>query len=273
MTTTASGLSLLEDINNVPEGIKLVDNFDIKKINIAKVITGDKTSYVQLADTKDTTINTKNRRETLIEPIIPYKGVERGVYYITGRSGCGKSLIALRLIATQYHKLYPENKVFYCCSTDLKDDVHFQEVPFIKQLDPLKIYSLNMEADDEKQMIKELLSNSLVIFDDLDMARPDHKKIYTRLEFKILEVGRKFSTSLCIISHLITGGHQTTMLLREIDLYFTFKDSLLSNRLLLHYKQYKPEYLEELKSKVSSWICFNWRLNCIITPWFLKLEN
>lgn len=269
---SSSGLSLLEDINNIPEGIKIIDNFDVNKINVAKIITENHTSYVQLADTKDTTINTKGRNNTMMEPIIPYKNIERGVYYITGKSGCGKSLIALRLIATQYHKLYPENKVFYCCSTDLKDDVHFQEVPFIKQLDPLKIYSLNMDPEEEKQMIKELLSNTLVIFDDLDMARPDHKKIYTRLQFKILEVGRKFKTSLCIISHLITGGHQTTMLLREIDLYFTFKDSILSNRLLLHYKQYKPEYLEELKNKISSWICFNWKYNCIITPWYLKLE-
>lgn len=264
-------MDILEDINNIPEGLAVAEKFDAKKINIAKLITNDHHSYVYLADNKAKAIQSKDK-ETRMEPVIPYKNIERGVYYITGKSGTGKSLIALRVIATQYHKLYPQRNIFYCCATDLADDENFEEVKFIKPLNPLKIYSLDMPHEEEKKMIKELLSNSLVIFDDLDMAPNDQKKIYSRLQGKLIEVGRKFKISVCIISHLATNAHNTKMILNEIDLYFTFKDGLESNRLLTHYKKYKPEKLAGIKSQNPTWVCFNFRYNCVMTSHSLFLE-
>lgn len=263
-------MDILEEINNIPEGIAIADKFNRDNINIAKLITDNHESYVYLKNTDKKNLQSKNK-ETRIEPIIPYKNIERGVYYITGKSGTGKSLIALRVIAKQYHQLYPKRNIFYCCSTDLKDDQNFEEVKFIKPLNPLKIYSLDMEPEEEKQMIKEFLSNSLVIFDDLDMAPKKEKAIYSRLQGKLIEVGRKFQISVCIISHLATNAHNTKMILNEIDLYFTFRDGLESNRLLTHYKKYSPEKLAGIKSQHPTWVCFNWRIGCIITSHSLEM--
>ena len=114
-------MQLLEQINDIPDGFSITKKLDLNKINVAKIISGDHTSYVHLAD-NDNKVLTTEKGTTRLEPIIPYKNIERGVYYITGKSGCGKSLIALRLIAQQYHKLYPDNNVFYCCATNLEDD-------------------------------------------------------------------------------------------------------------------------------------------------------
>lgn len=254
---------VLEQINNIPSGLDIASAFDKKKTNIAKIVTNGTDSYAYLANNDKSTIQVKTNK-TRFEPIIPYN-VERWVCYIYGKAGNGKSLLASQL-ALQYKTLNPKNKVFYICSTDIKEDRNFSKFDFVMPLDADKIYSFDMSQDDEREMIKKLLSNSLVIFDDLDMAK--NRKLVTALQFKLIEVGRKFGISVLIVTHINCAGHTTKMILNELDMYFCFKAGLKNNRLLELYNGYKKEDLEKINT--SSFVCFNFRYNTLITPQIIK---
>jgi len=268
-----ASFKILEDINNIPDGLNISDVFDTRKINVAKILTGDAKSFVYLDNNDNTLISTlqddkktssyddeENDDKTRFELVIPYR-VERWVGYIYGKAGQGKSLLASQL-ALQYKILNPKNKVFYVCSTEMAHDRNWRELDFVKPINANDIYSLDMTQDDEREMIEKLLSNSLVVFDDLDMAK--NKKLITALQFKLIEVGRKYGVSVLIITHVNCGGHQTKMILNELDMYFCFKNGLKNNRLLETYNGYKKDDLERIKTK--SWVCFNFRYNVIVTP-------
>jgi archaellum biogenesis ATPase FlaH len=124
--------------------------------------------------------------------------VAKVVTYIYGKAGSGKSVIASQL-AMQYKMLNGKNNVFYMCSTDISCDQNFSKLDFVRALDIDKIYSFDMSQDEEREMIKSLLSNSLIIFDDWYMAK--NKKLITALLFKLIEVGCKFACSIIIIMH------------------------------------------------------------------------
>lgn len=254
-------MDILDKINDIPKGLSVSKRLNLKNINIAKLFINDNIQYVYL-DNNDYKNMQITYDDTRFEPIIPYRNIQRSIWYITGKSGCGKSRIAY-VLTIQYNKIYPDNRVFYVCSTDIKDDENFGDLDFVKALDPEKMYSLDMEMDEEKELIKKL-SNSLFIFDDIDMLPKEKKKIYTRLQSKLVEVGRKYGITLCIISHITLGGHNTRMILNEVDLYFCFKDNIENNGYLLKYLKYSPEYLKNIKT--TSWVCFNNKYDCIITP-------
>jgi chromosomal replication initiation ATPase DnaA len=172
-------MEILETLNNQPEGLSVSTKFDRNKTNIAKVVTGDNTGYIHLEKNDKKLVESKSDA-TRFEPLIAYKG-DRNLIYITGQSGAGKSIIAAQF-AIQYKALNPENKVFYCCSTDIRDDRTWGELDFVSQLDVNKVYSDDMEQDDEREMIRTLFANSMIVFDDLDMLPPAKKKIMTRFQ-------------------------------------------------------------------------------------------
>lgn len=260
-------MDILDDINNIPEGFKVENKLDLNKINVAQIKKDDNVGFIQLEDNGKTTLKTSE--DTKIEPIIPYKKTQRWIAYITGRSGCGKSRISY-VLACQYNFINPKNKIYYYCATDLKDDENFSHCPFVKEIDISKFYSLDMEPEEEKELIKAL-SNSLFIFDDLDMIPKEKKKICTQFQNKLVEVGRKYNISICINSHVTLGGHNTKILLREVDLYFTFKDNIINNGLLKRYYGFKDEELENIQT--TSWICINNKYNLLIGPRFIKFRN
>ena len=67
------------------------------------------------------------------------------------------------------------------------------------------------------------------------------------LEKICISLGRKKGISVCKISHYETNGHESRLLLKEIDYYITMNnDALQSNRLLKNYRktnldQFLPE--------------------------------
>lgn len=256
-------MEILETINNHPEGINVSPKFNRNKITVAKIVTGDKRAYAYLDEGDKRVIQSKSA-ETRFEPMIAYKG-DRNLIYITGPSGAGKSLIAAEF-SGQYKALNPDNKVFYCCSTDLKDDRTWGELEFVSPLDVSKFYTMDMEQEDEREMIKTMFSNSLIVFDDLDMLPPAQKKLMTRFQGKVVEVGRKYDISIIIISHIICGGVNTKMVLNETSLYVTFKSMISGNRLLKHYKGFTDDQLQDHKKLTTSYIAYNFRYNTIISP-------
>lgn len=260
-------MDILDEINDIPEGFETSLKFDPKKINVAQIKENGKVGFMYLEDNGKTSLNMKGN--TKLEPIIPYYKIQRWIAYITGKSGRGKSRISY-VLANQYNFINPENKVFYYCATDIKDDQNFADCDFVTEIDVCKFYSLNMEPDEERELIKHF-SKSLWIFDDLDMLPIEKKRICTRWQNKLVEVGRKYNISICINSHITLGGHNTKMLLNEVDLYFTFKDNIVNNGLLKKYYGFKDEELEKIKT--TSWLCINNRYDLIITPQSIKFRN
>lgn len=257
---------ILESINNVPDGLAVANKFDRNKINIAQIVTDNShKSYVYLDNNDKKRIDSK-AISTRFEPLIAYKG-DRNLIYITGKSGAGKSIIAAEF-AKQYKMLNPNNKVFYCCSTDIKDDRTWGKLDFVIPIDICKIYEEDMEQNNEMEMIKTLFSNSMIVFDDLDMLPKKQKQVMTRFQGKIVEIGRKYEISCQIISHIVCGGQNTKMILNETNLYITFKGMIKGNRLLTHYKGFSEKQLEDIKT--TSFVAFNFRYNAIITPQSIK---
>ena len=256
---------ILEGINNQPEGLSISDKFDRNKINIAQVVTDDKKAFVYLENNDKRKVESKSSK-TRIEPLIAYKG-DRNLIYITGPSGAGKSIIAAEF-AQQYKALNKHNRIFYCCSTDIKDDRTWGELDFVTPIDICKIYSENMDQEEEREMIKKLFGNSLIVFDDLDMMPKEKKKVMTRFQGKIIEVGRKYEVNAIVISHIVCGGQNTKMILNECSLYITFKGMIKGNRLLKHYKGFSDYQLESINA--PSWCAFNFRYNCILTSQWVK---
>lgn len=259
--------NILETINNIPEGLAIVDKFNRNKINIAQVVTGSAKSFICLEDNDKKRVESKSP-ETRIEPLIAYKG-DRNLIYITGPSGAGKSIIAAEF-AKQFKTLNESSKVFYCCSTDIQDDRTWGELEFVTPIDIVKIYSENMEQEEEREMIKELFANSLIVFDDLDMLPKEKKKVMNRFQGKIVEIGRKYDINCIIISHIVCGGQNTKMILNETNIYITWKCMIKGNRLLKHYKGFTDDQLEEHHKMASSWIAYNFRYSSIITTKFVK---
>lgn len=261
-------MEILETLNNIPEGLVIANKFKRDVISVAKVITGDHISYINLANTPNKLVETTSSA-TRFEPMISYIG-DRNLVYITGPSGAGKSIIAAEF-SMQYKALNPKNRVYYCCSTDIQDDRTWGELDFVKGLDVIKIYSDEMDQKDEREMLKEMFLDSLIVFDDVDMLPPAKKKIMTRFQGKIVEVGRKYEISTIIISHIVCGGANTKMILNEASQYITFKGMIVNNRFLKQYKGYSDDKLEYHKSLTSSWISYNFRTHTITTPKFVKI--
>lgn len=120
---------------------------------------------------------------------------DRGVIYICGASGSGKSTYAAQYIFN-YLNLFPENPVFVFTRLELDpvlQELGCQRIPISKELEKL-------------DAIRDL-NDSLCLFDDIDTI-PDKKlrdKVYA-ISMDILETGRHRNIYVIVTSHLINGN-------------------------------------------------------------------
>lgn len=176
-----------------------------------------------------------------IEAHIPLK-VQRIISILSGESGSGKTLLAY-LQALQYKKYHPRNRMFYICSTSYQDDENMQKLPLTQ---------LDTENMDEYRI--EDFMNSLLIFDDTDYSG-DNKKIMKFLN-KATETGRKFGVSIIFCTH-IHSKLNASVVYKEAQLYTTFGNSLINNRMLENNLKIPKDIIEFLKSYPHGYITFN----------------
>jgi|LakMenEpi03Aug12_release.lakeMendotaPanAssembly.Ray.scaffolds.fasta_scaffold234711_2 hypothetical protein len=258
------GLEILEKIHDIPEGLSETSTFNKKDIIIAKAITDNKTTYIKLDHNEHRQIMIANN-ETRLEPVIPYKNIERFIGMIFGGSGTGKTLIASEFIS-QYNKITGGTSI-YICSTSIDDDVNLSKLKdIVKQIDISDIYNDKMPKAELREMIKNLFANKFVVFDDNDLAS-DEKNIRSFRDL-LCEVGRKFNTSILFISHKNADAHKTKIILNELTFYICFKKNLKKNRILTEYYGIDIDYLKNIKTK--SWAMFNFKYNKVITPYEIK---
>lgn len=138
--------------------------------------------------------------------IIPNPETERQIFYITGRSGSGKSFFTLNY-CIEYRKMFPKREVYlFSALTEDKTLDKFKGLKRIKLSE--EFCSEDFTAQDFK--------DSLVIFDDTDVI--SDKRIRNKVNAlmdNILQIGRHSNTSCIFCSHSACNGMQTKIILNE----------------------------------------------------------
>ena len=180
---------------------------------------------------------------------IPDTTTERTCAYITGASGSGKSYF-IKEYCKEYKKVYKKREI-YMFSALTEDETMDTEI----KLKRVKIDDSLISDPIDVSLFEE----SLVIFDDIDVIgnKKHREAVYTVLN-QVLEIGRHFKISCCVVNHLATGGKDTRRILNEcsVVVYFPHSGSLRQLRYLL--EQYvgldKLDMVRAKKSK-SRWAC------------------
>ena len=142
--------------------------------------------------------------------------------------------------------------MYYICNTRKEDDINLAEIKNLEQL----------ETDNLEEIRIEDLTDSLVVIDDTDFHQ-DHKKIMKFMNV-IVETGRKFGVSLIYSSHIHSKISESPIY-KEVNLYITFTDSMVNNRMLSNNLKIQNSILEDLKENENAFICFNKTYRTIIT--------
>lgn len=167
--------------------------------------------------------NTKNAKIYISHfELIPKSGKNQGrendIIYISGSSGGGKSHIA-RMFASNYHRMFPQNRIYYFTMSDESKLPDTSRVWMAKMPDSttryhdwmkLKRFHVDARLLDHNFDLETDFSNSLVIFDDFLYFDGGNQKDNDELRsfivqkvIRIMNLGRKIKVSLILTSHLI----------------------------------------------------------------------
>lgn len=180
---------------------------------------------------------------------IPDKKKERGIYYITGASGSGKSYYTMNLV-NEYKKMYPKNDLFLLTSVEPDGSA-------IDKIKGLKRFKLDESFLKEPFKIEDF-KNCMVIFDDTDAIsnKPLKQKLTALLDL-ILDTGRHTNTSCIYTSHIANAGLQTKHILSEAHSITIFPKTLggrAMKYLLDNYLGLDKQQIKKLKRVDSRWV-------------------
>lgn len=205
--------------------------------------------YVNIEDNKDGETGILFTDNTIV--IEPTHTKERDVLYTSGPSGSGKSTIINKFIE-RYIKLHPNNEIFLF--SNVVNDVAFSQFK-----NKIKQIRIDVDLIDDPIDIKEELSNSLVIFDDVDMITNNLiKNAVVGIREEILTCGRHYKISCCISTHQLTNYAQTRSILNEANLicFFPKSGSIYGiTRFLKSYSGLSTKQVGEILKIDSRWVC------------------
>jgi len=268
-------------INNANDGdFKLNVSSKCEKTVIAEVeLSKSKNAYVYgVEDGGDTEVETKLNSFIPYLPIFALSNGDVMRLLIYGDAGKGKTTQA-SIIAEQYHKHYPKNRILYVSTQDIDDDANLKDQRYIMQLDttdlppPIvknpakwkhKIQEQRKEylqseglPDDDKFYL--LFSNSLIIIDDVDY-HSENDKVYFFLN-NLTQNGRKHNISLIFITH--RSCQRGVSMYDEFNMLITYEQNL--HKLIKNAKlDLTTEKIHQIKSYKPTFICFNQIFKCII---------
>lgn len=173
---------------------------------------------------------------------------QRGVVYVAGKSGSGKSTYAAQIIYN-YLEIFPNNKVFIFSRLEID--------PVLDALGCIPI-PINDELD-QVDAIKDI-ANALCLFDDIDTIRDKNlrSKVYA-IQNDILEAGRKKNINIIVTSHLINGNDRNncrTILNEASEItFFPRSGSAHGIRYLLEkYIELSKPQIAEIMKLPSRWV-------------------
>jgi ABC-type dipeptide/oligopeptide/nickel transport system ATPase component len=181
--------------------------------------------------------------------LVPMPNIkERGVAYIAGASGSGKSTYAAQIIYN-YRDLFPENKVFV-----------FSRLKIDPRLDALGCVEVPINDELENVDIINDIENALCLFDDIDtIPNKKLKDLVFKICLDILETGRHKNIHIIVTSHLINGNDRKACrtILNEAQqiTFFPKGGNVRSIRYLLRdYIGLSKEQIDKILKVNSRWI-------------------
>jgi hypothetical protein len=178
---------------------------------------------------------------------IPNLTKERFIYYITGKSGSGKSYFINEML-TYYKKKRPNSNIYLFSAKN--DDNSLDEKLMIKRViideslidDPITIYDFN--------------EDDVVIFDDHDNLEKKIKLSVIHTLNQILELGRSYKLNCIVTNHLPTNGNDTKRIINEAHgiIYFPhFINQKGASYLLEKYQGLTKKEILKIKDKSTRW--------------------
>lgn len=215
--------------NNIPIRKELTELYDKAKNHYDK----KRLTSLEIHDGKIQQLPNKATRDSL---------------YIAGASGSGKSTYASFYIR-EYQKMFPKNRI-----------IVFSRVAMDPAFDTIKGLKRFLIDDSlvEKPIEPKELTNSLVIFDDIDTI-PDKKQneAVRQLRDSILETGRHESIYVISTSHqLMNYKHTRTLLLEATSTTFFIKSGSAYhiNRFLKEYCGLNKKQIQHILNLPSRWV-------------------
>jgi hypothetical protein len=186
--------------------------------------------------------------ETVKLQQVPNTKAEREILYITGASGSGKSTYTRRY-CEQYKKRWPE-----------RDILLFSSLPEDESLDAVQ--PKRIAIDDrlmEEPITPEMLADSLVIFDDVDvLSNKKYRDAVLSIANQVLEIGRHFNITAIFTNHLPTNRGDTRRILNESHsvIYFPHSGTAMgTKRLLEQYVGLDATMMKKIRKMPTRWAC------------------
>lgn len=182
-------------------------------------------------------------------PCPPQDG--RSVLYIVGCSGAGKSYYAASY-AREYQRLWPDRRIFMVSRKSY--DPAFNDIKMHRIL----IDDEFIDHMKEDKYNYESMSDSLVIFDDIDTLPKQYKDLVHELCNDLLEVGRANNVSIIRMSHIICKKDETRVILNEAHQFIFFSKGSSKMQLeycLTNYFSLDKSDINKLINLPSRWVC------------------
>jgi len=184
---------------------------------------------------------------------------KRQVWYIAGMSGSGKSYLAKQL-AENYKKMYPDREIYIISKLDNDDTL--DSMDFGKENNKYKPIRVDYTQFADFTPDINALSNSMIIFDDIDTIEGKVGKAVHSLAEDIAIMGRKHNSgqgniTMLFLTHYLTNYKKTRLLLNETThfIFYPQNTSVHSLRYVLqtHIGLDKNE-IKNLR-KYGRWVC------------------
>lgn len=177
---------------------------------------------------------------------IPEEDVERVCMYICAPNQSGKTTYVARFLE-KYTKIFPDIDIILF--SKLRSD------PILDVFNPHRIDVYEFELD--KNTLDDL-SNSLVIFDDVDQIHEKQARSnILNLINEILANGAHFNTGIIVTNHLLSDYRNTRTILNECSSITVFPQSGSAHHLdylLKNYIGMTPDQIKNLKQLNSRWV-------------------
>lgn len=206
--------------------------------------------YINMNENSTNRIASIDTSTYLTEPVIPLNK-ERIAIIISGESGTGKSTLGAMFLQ-QYEAFFPERPLYLISQKDKNIDRNLKTIKNLNQFTDEEINEFDINN----------YSDSIFLFDDSDFGK-NSKKVFDILNL-VSTVGREYRTSFIFITHF-NSRLNATKAYSEFQIYITFNDNLLNNRMLETHMSINKKDLEALKNVHSAYYVFNKIYNIVIT--------
>lgn len=223
-----------------------------KDINEDDLLENDniKSVYSRLKKDSESKSSITLPEDSTFNLIVSSNPESRGVYYITGMSGSGKSYMA-KTLAESYKKMYPEREIYLISKLDDDDTLDGMKIGKPKRLSIDSIIQDYPTIDEFK--------DCFVIFDDFESLELPKLKVIWNLINDIASQGRHTRTTLAVLLHKPTDYKNTRLLLTEATHFVIYPLSTSAHalrHLLGNHLGLEKNEITSIK-KLGRWVCIS----------------